>query len=70
MKRWRLILVLILALALSFVAGLVTAIRVERAAQETQHGVPCGGVDPQIPWNGCRDCEARWGEFLCWLSGC
>lgn len=64
MNRWMRV-VLIVALALSYVAGLVTAIRVDRAAR-----APSGGVEPQIPWNGCSGCDARWGEVLCWLSGC
>ncbi len=65
MKRLILVVAVILALGLSFVAGLATAIRVERAAP-----APSGDVTPQIPWNGCSGCETRWPEWLCWLSGC
>ncbi len=64
MRKWILAGLLILALVLSFVAGMVTVLRVERDMG------PPGCLEPQVPWNGCANCEARWGEFLCWLSGC
>lgn len=66
-KRVLIIVAILAALAASYVAGIVTAIRVERGARQVAATVE---VQPQVVFNGCTGCTTVWYDWLCWLSGC
>ena len=56
-------LLVLMLMALGFVAGAVYTMRAVRLAEQRQ-----GQTD--VPWRGCDVCYELYPDWLCWLSGC